>query len=133
MKNSLNIVIVVFIFIVLGCSCPSKLTELQKSIEDSSKKSSNSDSVANTAAKPAKEDSDAGSSNLTMAKYSEIKNGMSYKQVKEIIGSEGTETTSSGEGKYKVMSFQWKDEGFAFLSIVLVGDKVTSKTQANLK
>ena len=131
MKNSLNIVIVVFIFIVLGCSCPSKLTELQKSIEGSSKKPSNS--VSNTAAKPAKEDSDAGSSNLTMAKYSEIKNGMSYKQVKEIIGSEGTETTSSGEGKYKVMSFQWKDEGFAFLSIVLVGDKVTSKTQANLK
>jgi hypothetical protein len=58
---------------------------------------------------------------------------MSYKEVKDIIGKEGTETMSSGNGKYKVTSYQWKGDGFAFISVVLMGDKVTSKVQANLE
>ncbi len=132
MKNSLNMVIVVFVLIVLGCSCP-KMDDIQKKIDESTKKPSNSDNAANTATKAAKDDKSADDSTVNMAKYSQIKNGMSYKEVKDIIGKEGSETMSSGEGKYKVTSYKWEGEGFAFLSIVLMGDKVTSKYQANLK
>lgn len=132
MKNSLNLVIVIFVFIVLGCSCPS-LNDIQKKVEESSKKTGNTETTSNTAAKQAKEESgEKNTSGLTMEKYNKIKNGMSYQEVKEIVGKEGTETTSSGTGKYKVTAYQWKGEGFAFLSVVLMGDKVTSKTQANL-
>jgi hypothetical protein len=133
MKNSLNIVIVVFVLIVLGCSCP-KMEDIQKKIDESAKKTSNSDNVGNTATKPAKDDdTEKSSSDITMEKYNKIKNGMSYKEVKDIIGKEGTETMSSGNGKYKVTSYQWKGDGFAFISVVLMGDKVTSKVQANLE
>jgi hypothetical protein len=133
MKNSLNMVIVVFVLIVLGCSCP-KMEDIQKKIDESTKKTSNSDNVGNTATKPAKDDGEVkSSSDITMDKYNKIKNGMSYKEVKDIIGKEGTETMSSGNGKYKVTSYQWKGDGFAFISVVLMGDKVTSKVQANLE
>jgi hypothetical protein len=132
MKNSLNMVIVIFVFIVLGCSCP-KLEDIQKKVEESSKKTSNSDTAANSATKAAKEVESADDSVVNMEKYSQIENGMSYKQVKSIIGKEGIETMSSGEGKYKVTSYKWEGEGFAFLSVVLTGDKVISKYQANLK
>jgi hypothetical protein len=133
MKNSLNMVIVVFVLIVLGCSCP-KMEDIQKKIDESTKKTSNSDNVGNTATKSAKDDdAEKSSSDITMEKYNKIKNGMSYKEVKDIIGKEGTETMSSGNGKYKVTSYQWKGDGFAFISVVLMGDKVTSKVQANLE
>jgi hypothetical protein len=133
MKNSLNMVIVIFILVVLGCSCP-KMEDIQKKIDESSKKTSNSDKVSNTATKTAKDDSDSNdSSEITMAQYRQIKNGMSYKEVKEIIGREGTEVSSSGDGKYKVESYKWEGEDFKFINIVLMGDKVTSKVQANLK
>jgi hypothetical protein len=133
MKNSLNMVIVIFILVVLGCSCP-KMEDIQKKIDESSKKTSNSDNISNTATKPAKDDGEAkDSSDITMEKYNKIKNGMSYKEVKDIIGKEGTETMSSGNGKYKVTSYNWKGENFAFISVVLMGDKVTSKVQANLE
>jgi uncharacterized membrane protein len=133
MKNSLNIVIVVFVLIVLGCSCP-KMEDIQKKIDESAKKTNSSDNAANTATKTAKDDDEVKDpSGLTMEKYNKIKNGMSYKEVKDIVGKEGNETMSSGNGKYKVTSYQWKGENYSFLSVVLMGDKVTSKTQANLE
>jgi hypothetical protein len=132
MKNSLNMVLVIFVLVVLGCSCP-KMDDIQKQIDESAKKTSNSDNVSNTVAKPAKDDGDADSSRITMAQYTQIKNGMSYKDVKDIMGEEGTEVSSSGDGKYKVASYKWEGEGFKFINIVLVGDKVTAKYQANLK
>ena len=68
-----------------------------------------------------------------MDKYNQIKNGMSYDEVKNIIGSEGTQTMSSGEGKYKVESYKWDGDDYQFISIVFMGGKVNSKVQANLK
>jgi hypothetical protein len=128
-SNALSLVLVVGIMVVVGCSCP-RLNELRQGSTDSSNRT-----VSGT---PATGDSDnktgdSKSTALTMEKYNQIKNGMTYKQVVEIIGSEGTETMSSGEGKYKVTSYKWEGDNFQFITTVFMGDKLTSKVQANLK
>lgn len=70
---------------------------------------------------------------LTMKKYRKIKNGMSYRQVVKIIGRNGDETFSSVIGKYKTVSYKWEGAGFKFIYATFQNDKLTSKTQANLK
>lgn len=128
MKNSLNLVLVIFMFIVLGCACPN-LSKFTKKTESTPEKTP---TVANSETNP-RNSSSKSSSNLTLGKFKQIKDGMSYKEVVEIIGSEGIETASSGKGKYKVMTYQWKDDNFKFIYCVFMGDKMTSKTQANLE
>jgi hypothetical protein len=128
-SNALSLVLIIGIFVVIGCSCP-RLNELSgrgSSTPVSSTPVSNTSGTTNTS-------STSGSkSDLTMERYNQIKNGMTYKQVVEIIGREGTETMSSGEGKYKVTSYKWDGENYQFITCVFMGDKMTSKVQANLK
>jgi len=128
-SNALSLVLIIGIFIVIGCSCP-QLDELKRG-------GSSNRTTTPTSGTPAANENKTGSGSsdtaLTMEKYNQIKNGMTYKQVAEIIGSEGTETMSSGEGKYKVTSYKWEGENFQFITCVFMGDKMTSKVQANLK
>lgn len=141
MKNSniLSLVFVVGIFIVIACSCPK---EIQDEIDKETKKnSSNTSSVSNTSTSSTKDDSKADSktdskgndARLTLENYNKIKNGMSIKEVREIMGSDGVETMSSGTGKYKVNTIQWKGDNFKFLSVVFIGEKVSSKVQNGLE
>ena len=130
-SNALSLVLIIGIFVAVGCSCP-RLNDLQKGSTGTSNTSSTpvgGTTVTNTGNTTAS----GSESELTMAKYNQIKNGMTYKQVVEILGSEGTETMSSGEGKYKVTSYKWDGENYQFITCVFMGDKMTSKVQANLK
>jgi hypothetical protein len=70
---------------------------------------------------------------LTLDNYNKIKNGMTYDEVIDIMGSEGTENMTAGSGAYEVKSYQWKGDNFKFISIVFMGGKVTSKVQSNLE
>lgn len=130
MKNSINLVLAIFALIVIACSCPN-LKDLDKKSSDSS--SSNSSSTSSNTGTAPKKEASKSNDGLTLENYNKIKNGMTYDEVKTIMGSGGTETMSSGSGKYKVESYQWKGDGFKFMSIVLSGGKVSSKTQANLE
>jgi Beta-lactamase inhibitor (BLIP) len=129
MKNLFNIGFVVMILVVLGCNCQ-KLQELANE-----GKSTPSSTPVTTSSPASNSGSTTSSSNsgLTMDKYNQIKNGMTYQEVKDIIGREGTETMSSGEGKYKVESYKWEGDDYQFISVVFTGGKVQSKVQANLK
>ena len=127
MKNLFNIGFVVLILVVLGCNCQ-RLQEMANQGKSTPTTSSPTSSSPSTS--PGS--SDTGS-NLTMEKYNKIQNGMSYQEVKDIIGREGTQTMSSGEGKYKVESYKWEAEDYKFISVVFMGGKVNSKVQANLK
>jgi Domain of Unknown Function with PDB structure (DUF3862) len=132
MKNSLNMVIVVFVLIVLGCSCP-KMDDIQKKIDESAKKTTNnSDStVANTATAPKQSTETA---NLTKAKYEQIKTGMKYSAVKDIIGEEGEEMSSTESGKYKIQTYKWSGEDFSYIIATFMNDKMQSKAKSgNLK
>ena len=128
-SNALSLVLVIGIFVVIGCSCP-RLSGLGQRPSGTSNTTSNTTTVSNTASRPTSGSSKSG---LSMDKYNQLKNGMNYKQVVEILGGEGTETMSSGEGKYKVTSYKWEGEDFQFVTAVFMDDKMTSKVQANLK
>ena len=69
----------------------------------------------------------------TLADYNQIKNGMSYKQVEVVIGSPGTEMSSTEYGEYKTQTYKWDGENYAMLYAVFQNDKLISKTQNNLK
>jgi hypothetical protein len=130
MKNLYNLGFIALLLVVLGCNCQ-KLQELAnegKTPPPSTPSTSSSPSGTSTPAS-----TDAKKTGLTMDKYNQIKNGMTYDEVKNIMGSEGTQTMSSGEGKYKVESYKWEGDDYKYIQIVFMGDKVSSKVQANLK
>lgn len=128
MKNSLNLVLVILFLVVLGCSCP-KMDDITKKSGSTTPSSSPSSTTDNSDDKT----SDSKSTSLTMDKYNKVKNGMSYKEVVEIMGSDGTETFNSTIGKYTTVSYKWEGENFQFIYATFQNDKLTSKTQANLK
>ncbi len=127
MKNSLNLVLVILVFIVLGCNCQ-KIQDMAKEAENASKTNTTTTSSPSNSSTKSDDKSD-----LTLDKYNQIKNGMSYKEVSDILGKEGVETMDSGSGKYRVQSFKWEGDDYKFITIVMTGDKVSSKFQANLK
>lgn len=73
---------------------------------------------------------------MTLEKFNKIKTGMTYKQVVEIIGEEGTvlSETDLGDSKYKTTIYCWyADNGIANANVTIQGGKVVSKAQAGLK
>lgn len=74
---------------------------------------------------------------ITLEKFNKIETGMSYEQVVEIIGEEGTtlsETNISGDEKYHTIMYSWKAKnGIANANVTFQGGKVISKAQVALK
>jgi len=74
---------------------------------------------------------------ITLEKFNKIETGMSYEQVVEIIGEEGTtlsETNISNNEKYHTVIYSWKAEnGIANANVTFQGGKVISKAQIGLK
>jgi hypothetical protein len=72
---------------------------------------------------------------ITKAKFDKIQNGMSYKDVKTIIGSDGdmmSETGTKGDQYYTVI-YDWKAaDGIANATFEFQGDKLQTKSQAGL-
>ncbi|TYS16717.1 hypothetical protein FZC78_12085 [Rossellomorea vietnamensis] len=67
----------------------------------------------------------------TMEMYNQLEKGMSYEEVKEIIGSEGKAATEEGDAD---MMYIW-DGSYpnSFLSVSFKRNKLMSKTQMGLK
>lgn len=126
MKNKFNLGFVALLLVVLGCSCP-KLDELKKS--DNTTTPSSSPNAPTTTTTPVTK-ADSG---LSMDKYNQLKNGMSYKEAVAIMGSEGEEMSSSEIGKYKTVSYKWSGDNFQFIFAVFQNDKMLSKSQTGLK
>jgi hypothetical protein len=129
MKNLFNIGFVVLILVVLGCNCQ-KLKEMSEQGKTTPGNAPSTSSSPSSSSSPASSDKKAA---LTMDKFNQIKNGMTYKEVVDIMGSEGTQTLSSGEGKYKVESYKWEGDNYQNVTITFMGEKVQSKFQYGLK
>jgi len=129
MKNLFNIGFVVLILVVLGCNCQ-KLKDLSEEGKTTPGSSPQTSSSPLTSSSPVSSDKKAG---LTLDKFNQVKNGMTYKEVVDIMGSEGTQTLSSGDGKYKVESYKWEGDNYQFITITFMGEKVNSKFQNGLK
>ena len=77
--------------------------------------------------------------NMSMDEFEQIKNGMTYEQVTEIVGATGeivVETGTPGDQFYTV-TYQFKGEGSiwgnANAQLMFQGGKLTTKTQIGLE
>lgn len=72
---------------------------------------------------------------ITMDEYNQIETGMSYNEVKEIIGSEGELTSTSSVSGYTVAIYTWYGNGVAGsnANVTFTNDEVTGKAQVGLK
>lgn len=80
--------------------------------------------------------SSGGSSKVTLAEFNKVKNGMSYAEVKSIVGGEGTVSSESGkegDSDYTVI-YDYKGSGDlgANVSFMFQGGKLINKSQAGL-
>ncbi len=132
MKNLLNLGFVVLLLVVLGCNCQKKLQDIadqSKSPSPTPATSSNTSSSPTTSSTP----STSTLADLTKAKYDQLKNGMTYQEVVDILGKEGEETSSSEVGKTKIRTMKWQGEKYAYIFVNFTNDKMSFKSQANLK
>ena len=75
---------------------------------------------------------------ISLEEYNEIKTGMEYQEVFDIIGSRGEELASSDLGfgnEYYTVIFTWEGEGAlgANANVTFQGGKVTAKAQVGLE
>ena len=129
MKNSLNLCITVLIFVVLGCSCPSKLSEMANN-----KKSSPTPIPSYTPSSPTSSPtSPKGEYDVTMDKYDQIKIGSPRSDIERILGGKGTEISSSKGGSMSFSVNKWEGEKYKSIILSFKNDKVMSKSQVGLK
>ena len=84
------------------------------------------------AAEPAQAASPATASELDMAAYSRIKAGMSYIAVRQIVGADGEEQSSSDLGGLQTVEYTWRNSDGADLTAIFQNDKLVSKAQVGL-
>lgn len=62
-------------------------------------------------------------------KFARIESGMTYEEVVSIIGSEGTEDTTSQVGDITTTIYEWQSDSFGVATVTFQNDKVVNKTQ----
>lgn len=74
---------------------------------------------------------------ITLEKFNQIQSGMTYQEVVDIIGEEGTvlsETDIMNNDQYKTTMYYWYGEdGISNANVTIQGGKVISKTQIGLE
>lgn len=72
---------------------------------------------------------------VTLAKFNKITTGMSYEQALEILGDPTSKSTMSIENFPDSETYVWinPDASFAITTLVFQNNKLTLKTQNNLK
>ena len=77
---------------------------------------------------------EAQKGDITLAEYNQIKVGMTYSQVVQIIGTEGTFSSETQIGNYNYKYYTWNGVGVgASATISFYNNTVYSKSQFNLK
>lgn len=72
---------------------------------------------------------------ITLSEFNQIKNGMSYDDVKSIVGSPGEVSAESGSDEYHIVIITWYGNGTvgANANVTFTNDEVTAKAQVGLK
>ncbi|CAN5361267.1 hypothetical protein BH10ACI3_BH10ACI3_24730 [soil metagenome] len=77
--------------------------------------------------------SQSAKADVTMAKYDQINTGMTLAEVEKIIGTPGLQTSNSVSSTYKNTGYRWEGDKNARISVIFKDDKVSSKSQSNVK
>ena len=100
----------------------------------------NTNNVQQTSTNPSNSNSSStvNDEKITLEEFNKIETGMSYEEVVEIIGGEGTvlsESDITGDGQYKTTIYSWDGNGMlgANANVTFQGGKVISKAQFGLE
>lgn len=74
-----------------------------------------------------------GTADIDQAKFNKLNLGMSYNEVKDILGSEGELSSRSRVIKTENASYRWKGPNYSSIFLVFRDDKLQNKSQSNLK
>ena len=99
--------------------------------DDSTKTSGTTNTSSKSTTETKKEESKKDTKKYSLDKFMQIQMGMTYDQVKAILG-DGTEESSSGDGDIKTVSYSWKNSDGSNISVMIQGGKVMTKAQAFL-
>lgn len=121
MKKVLIFPLLVIIAILILASCG---TSSQSSSDN---KNTTSSTQSSTQSNPK-----ADNKKYSLDKFMQVQMGMSYDQVKGILG-DGQEQSSTGDGEFKTISYTWQNSDGSNISIMLQGGKVSNKAQAFLQ
>lgn len=120
MKNT--IAFVVLLAALLGCSSFSK------------KETANNASPAPAKTETAKtETAPPSPSDLTLEKFNQLTVGMKYDDVVKILGSAGTESSSSSSAGNTYKSYKWEGANNARITASFKNATLTSKNQSNVR
>lgn len=73
-------------------------------------------------------------SEITMEEFNKIQNGLTLKQVEEIIGGKGEMQSSAGDGQFKSELYMWKGNTIgANANVTFQDGKVMAKAQFGLE
>lgn len=112
-------------FAILGVA-GSRQTSGSYSVTSPSSTGGSSSSSAAPAAAP--------SSRITLSAFNRISDGMTYAQVVNILGKEGTEISSSNLAGYKTVMYQWDGDSWgANMNAMFQNGRLISKSQFGLK
>ncbi len=126
MKKSFSLVLIIMLFVVLGCNM---LSQKEERIDTPTPLT---DSTTTTDPTPKITTSSSDSGELTMANYEKITNDMTYDEVVKLLGSKGEETRSSTIGKIEMKSYKWEGDNYKRILVNFRDDKVNSKSQSGL-
>ena len=71
---------------------------------------------------------------ITLAEFNEIKNGMTYEQVKDIVGCDGTVNSDTEVMGSKMTIYSWYGkDGISNANVNIQNGKLINKTQIGLK
>lgn len=133
MKKSLVLVLSIMLFVVLGCSMLG--TKEADDKVDTPKPGESTTETTKDTDKDADKDSTSdskGSGSLSYDNFKKLDFGMSYDEVKGILGSDGEETSSSQVGKYESKTFVWKGGKSERISVSFRNDELRFANQGGL-
>ncbi len=134
MKQNATLALVgaIWLAIVLGCSLSKENSNAPSSPTQNNNVSStqNANTTSNPTTSPLASPSAPG---ITMANYKRLNLGMTYAQVVEILGEEGTELSSNDLGGYKITIYRWGEAFGTSINMTFQNDKLMSKSQSDLK
>lgn len=72
---------------------------------------------------------------ITLEEYNKIESGMTYEQVVEIVGSDGTVSSQVESNGYKIVIISWYGNGVAGsnANVTFTNNAVSGKAQVGLK
>lgn len=128
MKNSINVVAIILVLFVLGCSCP--LANLGKKGSPTPERPSPGNSTPSATRTPGSSDKVL---DLTLAKFKQLKDGMSRSEVERILGGPGEEISRTSGGGVEFSVNKWSGEDYTSIIISFRDDKIMTKSQVGLK